>query len=1201
MKQLLLLSFTLSLFIINGQELTDKDYASYPHWQEMMQDPGINFFEVQKAFNLYYEGKDMKQERGWKQYKRWEENTKRYINPDGSRIAASRNYLETQKFFTTSNSKTAGNWTNLGPTIEATGASGVGRINAIAFHPTDENILYIGAPAGGLWKTTDHGDHWIALTDQLPTMGVSSIVIDYSNPSILYFGSGDRDAGDAIGLGVFKSTDGGQNWILKNEGMGEKTVGRLLQSPSDANTLIAATTGGIYKSTDAGDNWIQMINGNFKDLVYKPGSSSVLYASKGAILFKSIDSGDTWEDISGSMMGGSRSVIAVTAANPNIVYFLITGGNEFSALYKSTNSGENFSLKSTTPNIMSWGCNGGSGGQAWYDLDMAASDFSENKIFAGGVNCFMSSNGGSNWNISSHWYGDCGVSNVHADLHILEVNPLNNRIYTGNDGGIFYTANEGSSWQSIAGDLSIHQIYRIGSSKTIPNKVMVGAQDNGSTAYLGSYWKKVYGGDGMDCLVDHTNVIYAYASLYYGDLFRIINNGSNVKIAGEGVNGMTESGAWVTPYCLSEFDHNVMFVGMKHIWRTTSATGSVSWTNLDSPGGGDITITEASRADENMFYFSRGKNLYRSDNVLGDSPNWINLTSYVPDNNDIYTIETDPDNPDIVWVGKGTKLYQSEDRGITWENISENLPNVNLNSVVYYSFGSKGLYVGGDLGVFYRDTNMDEWISFSEGLPIDASVREVEFYHDNTDPSNDLIRVGTFGRGLWESSIWTEAPSADFTVDYATISPSCGLNFSDLSSGNPMSWEWTFEGGTPATSSEQNPSNISFANAGTYDVTLTVSNTSGNDSKTMNAYITVSDNLLPEIEFSASQTAICSGNTVELYDESIYCPTSWEWSFSPNTISFVEGTSAFSQNPVILFNESGQYTVSLNATNVNGTETLEKAAFIQAGGYEVPFADDFESLNSIELSNWTISNPDGMTTWELITAPREETDNQAIYLNLYNYFSQAGSKDMLISPPLDFTNVVETPTVKFKHAYARRFTTHSDTLHIYGSNDCGASWEKLNTFYISQEGVFETVPAMPSFEFIPESADDWSYFTSVQFPQYQGMNNIKIGFELVNNFGNNIFLDDIEFIDLPLAVQENQLNKSISIYPNPAKAVLYVNTEEGKYELKIFTLLGDEVVKRNFEGKMLSLNVVDLKAGIYMIQLINIGTDQIETQKLIIE
>jgi len=220
-KNILVLSIvaligTLSL----AQNAPDADYSShdtanYPYWIEMMQNPDVNVFETVEAFEKYWEHRPDRKGNGYKPFKRWEWLMKHKLNPDGSRLSADHdlkayeNYQQGHRGL----DEFSGNWENLGPITLPDSPDlfwGNGRVNAVAFHPSDADIFYIGAPAGGMWKTADGGQNWIPLSDEQPTLGVSSIIVDYVNPDVIYVGSGDRDAGDAAGLGVFKSSDGGE-------------------------------------------------------------------------------------------------------------------------------------------------------------------------------------------------------------------------------------------------------------------------------------------------------------------------------------------------------------------------------------------------------------------------------------------------------------------------------------------------------------------------------------------------------------------------------------------------------------------------------------------------------------------------------------------------------------------------------------------------------------------------------------------------------------------------------------------------------------------------------------------------------------------------------------------------------------------------------------------------------------------------------
>ncbi|MEA3477516.1 MAG: hypothetical protein U9R60_05005, partial [Bacteroidota bacterium] len=302
------------------------DTADFPYWIEMMQDPEINFYDVQRAFNTYWEGREVTKGSGFKPFKRWEYRMQDRIYPDGTRLPDDHVWNEYHKYIASHpGARSAnGDWTNLGPFFipSGKGYKGLGRLNALAFHPTDASTIYVGAPSGGLWFTTDGGGTWNSFTDDLPTLGVSAIIVRYDNPGTILIGTGDRDAGDAAGIGVMISTDAGVTWTLSNTGMGNRIVGRLLQHPSSPDIMYAAASGGIYKSTDGGANWDNKKNGNFKDIVFKPDDPSSLYATSNGNFFRSTDDGDNWTQISSGLPSCERGVIGVTPADPDYVYFL---------------------------------------------------------------------------------------------------------------------------------------------------------------------------------------------------------------------------------------------------------------------------------------------------------------------------------------------------------------------------------------------------------------------------------------------------------------------------------------------------------------------------------------------------------------------------------------------------------------------------------------------------------------------------------------------------------------------------------------------------------------------------------------------------------------------------------------------------------------------------------------------------------------
>jgi PKD repeat protein/photosystem II stability/assembly factor-like uncharacterized protein len=763
MRKILMLAMAamFSLTVFSQNNSVKPDTADYPYWVEMMQDPNANFFETQKAFYKYWEEREITRGSGYKPFKRWENMMRTRVDKYGNKpkvddlLKAYNKAIEQKKI----SKGASGNWNLVGPVDlpnpQSGQPNGLGRINVIAFHPFSENTIYIGAPAGGFWRTYDNGENWETTTDRLPTLGVSAIVVNHKNPNIIYIGTGDRDANDAAGMGVFKSNDGGTTWEQKNTGMGNVTVNKMLIHPDYPNTIFAATSNGIYKSTDGGETWNMKTSGTCKTMEFKPFQPDVIYAIKGSSFYKSKDNGESWTRISSGLQTWSRAVIGVSPANPNYVYILSTYTRAFKAMYFSEDSGENFVTKSTTPNIMGYSTNGSdNGGQAWYDLCIAVDRTYADIVYSGGVNIFKSSNKGEDWTINAHWIGQGGAPAVHADNHDMAVNPLNNRIYTANDGGIYYTDNGGSSWINISSGISISQIYKIGQSSTKRDMVLCGNQDNGTSYYYDSDWSVVLGGDGMECIIDGEN--YRYGSLYYGNIRRSKYGGAFYSI----IQNISDNGAWVTPYVLNAGNSKTMYIGMKSVWRTTDVQRyTVSWKNISSGITGSYTMVdlENSPANPNILYASRedGK-MFISTNANATTPTWKQLYGGLP-TSIITDIEAHPFNENIVYVtASNHNVYKSINKGASWTKITGNLPRVSMNAIVYDKTSNEGLYVGTDIGVFYKDATMQNWVYYSTGLPATAKITELEIYYDNANPDNNVLRGSTYGRGLWESFLFSE-------------------------------------------------------------------------------------------------------------------------------------------------------------------------------------------------------------------------------------------------------------------------------------------------------------------------------------------------------------------------------------------------------------------------------------------------------------
>jgi PKD repeat protein/photosystem II stability/assembly factor-like uncharacterized protein len=1163
MKKILLICLALLTLGINEKSRAQanspavNDTANYPYWISMMQDESVNFFKVQSAFNTYWQNRQIKKGCGWKPFKRWEYTMKSRIYPNGDRQPADATY-NAYKDYLKSNRSTNGNWTSLGPSLipdpGPAGYEGLGRINTVGWHPTNPDIFYIGAPSGGLWQTSDGGVTWVSHTDSLPSLGVSSIIVDRTDPNTLFIGTGDRDAGDAAGMGVFKSTNNGISWTAWNTGMGNKVVGRMLQHPTNAQILLAATNGGVYRSTNAGANWTLSFAGNFQGIEFKPDDPNIVYGVASGNFYRSTDDGVTFSMITNGLPGGQRAAIAVSPAAPNTVYVLISGNDSgFKGFYRSTDAGVSFVTRATTPNILDWSCGGtDSGGQGWYDLAVTASPVNADYVFTGGVDIWRSTNGGAAWAIRAHWWGDCNMQAVHADCHFLGYSPAG-VLFATVDGGVYSSNDNGVTWTDHTEGMTIGQIYRLGQGQVIKDQVINGFQDNGTYTYLGDHWEATGGGDGMECIVDYQNPAYTYYSVYYGSIYRRYNNSNERQIAGEGVYGITESGDWVTPYILHVTDPETMFIGYKNIWRCNNIhSNNPVWTvisdNLGGNNGSNLSVLEQSPANTNILYAARSDHkFFRTDNCNDAAPVWVDLTSSLPVGGYTVTdLAAHPTDPNTIYMTVSNKVFKSTNKGISWTNITGGLPSVNMNTIAYYKNAPEGLYVGTDAGVYYKDQSLSGWVSFSKGLPVNSKITELEIYYNADTVAHEAIRASTYGRGLWGSDMYHANPVADFAADQTVAPIFCPISFTDLSAGVPTQWKWTFTGGNPSTSTVKNPQNILYGTPGTYPVKLKITNEFGSDSIVKTGYITISSTLVPLVNFSTDKKVLCEGEISYFQDSSLYCPTSWVWSFEPNTVTYLNGTSATDRNPVVQYNATGSYSVTLTVTNACGSNSLTKSYYVMYGGYTIPFTENFES--GMTKQSWTIGFVDGNITWDTITVQGTTPGSKAVWINLHDD-PKINRRDQLISPPLDFT-IFSSVSLNFDHAYAQQSFIR-DSLIVKISEDCGLTWTRILSAGPNETPNVFATHIQTDNGFYPQSAYDWcgsAYGTpcySLDLTPWAGKRNIKVMFESYNRHGNNLFIDNIN-ISGPVGINDQTRNNGqISVFPNPNEGIFTLFIPDG--------------------------------------------------------
>lgn len=809
-------------------------------WVELLNDPSSNFYEIQEAFYDEWDGKDYEKGNGWKQFKRWEWYMEPRVYPTGNRVNTQKAYEERMAFEANygSYSTKSNGWNSIGPNDWQTISynPGIGRINVVAEHPTNPQIIYVGSPSGGIWKSTDGGSTWENLNDDFPSLGVSGIAIDYTDPQTIYIATGDKDGADTYSIGVVKSTDGGQTW--SNTGLSHNLTQflvcrELVMHPTDPNTLLVATNDGLYKTVDAGANWTLSATGNIRDIEFHPANPSIIFASRDQLL-RSTDGGDSFNLVTTGLPGAgvvNRMELAVSEDEPNWVYALTGKESDasFEGLYLSTDGGMSFQQQANTPNLFGYAMAGDDdNGQSWYDMAIDADPSDASTVFVGGINVWKSTDAGQNWSINTHWVYPSSVGYTHADIHELRF--FNGNLYCGSDGGIFKTSDVGNNWTDITSGMAISQFYRIGLSPQNPGIVIGGTQDNGSNLLQNNIWTHVFGADGMEAAVNPTNADIMFCTYQFGGLRRSTDGGASWNLIFEG-NG--EDGGWVTPYeCIGT---STVIAGYENVWKSTNNGNSFS--SISSFGGnGSIRDLDVADNDEDVIYVAFNNSLHKTEN---GGATWTNVTNNLP-NLSITDIQIHPNYPSIVWLttsgyDNGDKVFVTTDGGSNWQNISQNLPNIPANAIVYQEGSNGGIYVGMDVGIYYTDSTLSNWQAFDQDLP-NVIVNELEIHY-----GSDLIRAATYGRGVWESDLFTPStlpPEADFSNSVTEICPTDSISFTDASTNAAPGWTWYFPGGSPSTSTLANPS-VLYPATGSYEASLVVNNANGTDSimKTVNVTI----------------------------------------------------------------------------------------------------------------------------------------------------------------------------------------------------------------------------------------------------------------------------------------------------------------------------------------------------------------------------
>jgi len=683
-------------------------------------------------------------------------------------------------------------WTSVGPngmhalpTVEHWGIV-AGRVRAIAVHPDDPLTVYIGAACGGIWKTTDGGENWIDLGTQLESQSYGAIAIDPDNTDIVYVGSGEVTSISGFivypGSGLFKSSDGGQSWDAITNGFGDMThFSDLVVSPFNSNLLFAALASGscfagdnmdnegIWKSVDGGTTWTRTLDlQDAYDVAIHPTDENLVYAAIGGMsenagFYISYDKGNTWNQNDSGLQAAntiSRIQFDISQSNPQVIYTVVyqVGEGAFwtgtSRAYKSIDGGINWIQ-------ISEGINLGGLYNIWmdqgsYDLCIAIDPVDSDHVFIGNIELHETTNG-SVFSPVRPFGTNANGSLVHPDYHKFAFAPSDpDYFYIACDGGIYKSTDAGQTATSLNLGLETIQFYRIASHPTNPDIVMGGMQDNGNgiTLNSGESWQMTTDRDGMECFFDHTAPNIVYASNQNGRLTKSTDGGLTFSFI------KNVSGAWITPFFMHPTNHMILYAASEHMFRSTN--GGMNWTTIAwDIAPIDISTMAQSGVDTNNMIFATGLGNFSGDTIFiikvstDEGLTWTDVTENIPGEvRWISRVATDPADANTMYVlrtgfSEANKVWKTTDLGVTWTNISGDLPDLPCSDLFIDPENTDHIYVANDIGVYLTTDGGTTWEYARNGMPF---VPVMDFDYMKIGEVK-YLRAGTHGRSIYQTNI----------------------------------------------------------------------------------------------------------------------------------------------------------------------------------------------------------------------------------------------------------------------------------------------------------------------------------------------------------------------------------------------------------------------------------------------------------------
>lgn len=670
-------------------------------------------------------------------------------------------------------------------TVQGPGNIGA-RINTIAVHPTDPEIIYVGFARGGVWKTIDGGLNWEPIFDDQLFLAIGDIEIDKNDPNTVYVGTGDPNISGLpfIGNGVYKSTDAGASWT--NIGLGETRItSRILSHPADPEKLFVGTMGvpfettddrGLYRTSDGGQTWEQSLfvadSAGVIDIVMHPENPDILYASSwnrirnnqksrvhglDAKIWKTTDGGDTWNVLGNGLPTGDQGRIGLTISqtDPEKLYALYVAANSrLLGIWMTNDGGESWNELAMEEELRedalaSFG---------WYFGKIRVDPEDENHIFFHGVELWEAYVFSPQDVIYNQASPDWFTYEVHADKHDL-VWTGEGHILLATDGGLYKSTDGAATWTDIE-NIPTSQFYRVAYNPHQPQNYYGGMQDNGSSggnAAIINNWPRIYGGDGFQMQFHPENPDVFFAETQNGNIVSTDNGGQFFFGADDGIdNGDRRN--WDMQYIFSHHDPNVMYTGTMRAYQGDFFNGSGFWTPIsddltDGPifGGGSFhsitTLDESHFTQGELYYGTNDGNVWRIDQIGAAA---TEITGNLP-NRYVTDIKTSPSVDNRVYVTHSgykynefiPRVHRSDDNGDNWTDISGDLPNLAINDIYILPENQDTVLFAATDGGVYGSLNAGEnWERLGNNMPY-VPVYDLEL----NVAQNELI-AGTFARSI---------------------------------------------------------------------------------------------------------------------------------------------------------------------------------------------------------------------------------------------------------------------------------------------------------------------------------------------------------------------------------------------------------------------------------------------------------------------